>query len=213
MYCGWNANYGGAQLDERPDEGEFQQGVILWRLAILSAVLIPIAYTQLHTEGPIHPMQWAIALACIVLGPYVFALQLWRRHNGRIEVDEDGLRFEDGERLAFRQIESITLYTGLPSDISERVGEFAIGTSGLARMLRYLFLGKIGLCVIAGPLMVISYFLIPAIGLLTPFHSRIVLFQANGSRRVLHDLDEFWALYLAINSKLRREPVVLRRAA
>ena len=213
MYCGWNGDSGGDQPQAQPSGGEFQQGVILWRFAILSAVLVPIAYTQLHREGPVHPTQWAVALACVVLGPIAFALQLWRRHQGRVEIEEDGLRFESGERLAFRQIESITLYTGLPTDISERVGEFAIGKSGLARILRVLFMGKIGVCVIAGPLMVISYFLVPAIGLLTPFHSRIVLFQSNGNRRVLHDLDEFWALYLAINSKLRRKPVALRRAA
>ncbi len=217
MYCGWNSNSGTATHRVPESGGEFRQGVTFWRTAVLATILTPIAVIQLNLAGPITAGQWAIAMGCLILGPYVFALQLWRRYQGGIEVEKFALRFESGEQLAYDQIEAITLYTGLPTDTSERFGAFAIGRSGLARFARILMCGKIGLCVLIGPLMVLSYFLVPAVGLMTPFHTRIALTKTDGSRLVLHDLDEYWALYLAINSKMQSKsngaPAELRRAA
>lgn len=213
MYCGWNPEREATQTECIRTGGEFQQGVTIWRLVVLSAILIPIALSQLTSAEPVQPAQWAIAGACFVMGPYVLALQLWRRYQGGIEIEQRGMRFGNGEQLDWNQIESIDLYTGLPTNFSLKAGEFALGQSGVARLIRFLFFGRIGLCVIVGPLMVLSYFLIPAFGLLTPFHSRIVLKKSNGEQKTLHDLDEYWALYLAVNSNLRREPPALLRAA
>ncbi len=190
LYCGWEPDRPDAAYGAVVREGSYHEGAILGRFVLATVLLGPIGVALARTgleEDALALL--GIAAFPLLLGPGVVLVQLLRRSRGAIEVTQEGIR-RGGELLRWSDFTRAAVHGGFAGDST-----WAIGYGRVMGMIR----GPIGtmvkpvqlaLAVLFFPFLFIAFVVIPGIGLLTPWGTRVVLDRSRGDRLVLRDLDD-----------------------
>lgn len=206
LYCGWHPGRVESTYGAIVDEGDHAQGTTLVRFAFGSLIFGPLA-TSLTSDalarGDVALL--AAAMVAFALGPGVLALQIFRRSRGVVTTHTDGIAIGDdvvpwsditsaqhvrglfGGRDGYRSMAEVLRFTGRPSAMGLMLGRGAIG-------------------IVLGPILFLALVVAPAVGLLTPWHPRVVITKRNGEERVLHDLGEAQRFLRVVHAKLRTVP-------
>ena len=191
LYCGGSAqaapSHGGSILEEvRAYEGA------TWpRFVFSSLVLIPLGLALLWDALNSSTGSLAFALPCFVFGPLVLCVQLLRRSRGWLRATVTTLRMQDGQELPWSQFTYAERVEGLGSTVTHPAApNDPRGVQWLRRI--GVSAGPVGFFLV--PVYFVLWIVLPAVGLLTPWHRRIVLHRKRGDRLVLHDPSEAQSL-------------------
>lgn len=196
LYCGWEPGHAEATYGATVDEATYRQGAILGRFVLSTALLTPLGLA-LWGEST------ALALMALLFGPGVLLVQIARRLRGAIETRQEGV-VHAGELFAWGELESAELLSGIAGRQHPfgDLARFMPGRRGVVGVVGGLSGGRGVLGLLFAPFLFLYYVLVPAVALLTPWHTRVVLTRTRGDRLTLHDLQDAPRFVSAAQGKL-----------
>ena len=180
VYCGWTPEGAGPSHAPEVQTEKFRSGARLTPFVVSTAIFGPLAII-VASAGGTNPWAISFTLLLLLLGPVVFAIQLNRRLRSWVRVvPERGIQLPNESTIPWESIARVERHVGALS----RLASF----ESVAPKLPGGFLGQ-QMAVGTLPLLLVYFLVFPAVSVLSPWHSRVIVHLKNGERMVYHDLE------------------------